>query len=88
MNMLKTFVKQQPNQNNRRRNLRSHKANFEIEPRNKEVIIDFPRVSEGKVEQNDLKLWIAEMVKTVFSSAFYYYEKQQMNFEQTKIFCS
>jgi hypothetical protein len=28
------------------------------------------------------------MVKTVFSSAFYYYEKQEMNFEQTKIFCS
>ena len=35
-----------------------------------------------------LKQWIAETSKTVFSSAFYYFSKGEMSFEQTKIFCS
>ena len=55
METFKTFIKQQNSL--RRRNLRAHKANFEIEPRNKEVTIDFPRVTGDKLEQNEFKLW-------------------------------
>jgi hypothetical protein len=35
-----------------------------------------------------LKTWMTDVVKTVCSSAFGSFSKKEMNFEQTKIYCS
>lgn len=62
---------------------------FEIEPRNKEVLVTPPPLSkEAGNNKQLLKQWMAQVTKTVFSSAFYYHSKGEMNFEQAKVFCS
>jgi hypothetical protein len=60
-----------------------------VEVRDREVIIDLPQSSgDGRVPESELKSWISEVVKATFSSAFNSYSRNEMTFEQTKIYCS
>ena len=60
-----------------------------VEPRDREVVIDpleYCRVNS--LNEKNLKKWIAEVFKKVFSISFNYFSKKEMNFDQAKIFCS
>jgi Leu/Phe-tRNA-protein transferase len=60
-----------------------------VEARDRKVIIDYPGdISGTALDETQLKKWIAEVVKTVYSSAFHYYTNGEMNFEQIKIYSS
>lgn len=62
--------------------------NYEVEARDREVIIDAPRVVDGKIEETELKKWVSKVVKTISSASFHYFSKNEMSFEQAKVYCS
>jgi hypothetical protein len=57
-----------------------HLSDFEIEPRNKGVVLSAPQLDRSAEWQHELRQWIANVTKTVFSSAFHYYSKGDMSF--------
>ena len=52
------------------------------------MLIEAPPVVDGSISAHALKLWISNVVKTVTSSAFHSFSKEEMSFEQAKIYCS
>ena len=61
---------------------------MDLEPRDREIVIEPPTISNGRIQEKELKKWIASVFKTVTSAAFNYYSKKEMNFQHAKIFCS
>ena len=73
------------NQNNSRKE--SYRE--DIEPRDKEVLVDSSSFFvSGNVDDRSLKKWTTEVFKRVFSVSFNHLSRDEMNFEQAKIFCS
>jgi hypothetical protein len=59
-----------------------------VEARDREVLIPLPEITNNKIPPGALKTWVTSVVKTTCSSAFNYFFKKEMNYEQTKIYCS
>jgi hypothetical protein len=52
------------------------------------VLIPIPEIIDNKISTGELKAWTTSVVRTICSSAFNYFFKKEMNYEQTKIYCS
>lgn len=52
----------------------------DLEPRDREIIIEAPSTINNVIPEVELKKWIAQVFKTVTSASFNYYSKKEMNF--------
>ena len=64
------------------------KPAYEVEARDREVIVDLPDVDDNTLDDDTLKEWITEVVRCVFSSAFNAISHTEMSFDHAKCFCS
>ena len=63
--------------------------NDELEVRDRAVLMNLPPPdSEGHLPNAVLTDWTAQMCNQVFSSAFNYYSRAEMDYDHTKVFCS
>lgn len=63
--------------------------NSELEPRDRHIKVATHKYNSLSEEKElSMNEWVTELFKTVHSSAFNYYSKNEMNFEHTKIFCA
>lgn len=62
---------------------------FELEARDRSVIIDLPETEDdGEIDDDTLKEWLTDVCSNVFSSAFNSLSKDNMTYEHSKVFCS
>jgi hypothetical protein len=59
-----------------------------VEARDREVLIPLPEIVNNMISPGVLKTWVTSIVRTTCSSAFNYFFKKEMSYEQTKIYCS
>lgn len=63
-------------------------SSLNLEPRDREAFVDPPEIDNEIIEDKSLKRWTTSVFKTVFSTAFNAYSRNEMSFEQAKIYCS
>ncbi len=59
----------------------------EFEARDRHVFVENKKKSEGKLNSDELEAWIGKVCRDVMSSAYYYYLTEQMDYDQTKVYC-
>ena len=50
--------------------------------------MELPRIESGKVNPVELRTWISEMIKKIYSVGFNFFSRNQMTYEQTIVYCS
>ena len=58
-----------------------------MEPRDRTVLVDLP-VGSGRISKEDLEQFVTDLCKKVWSIAFNVFSKDELTYENTKIFAS
>lgn len=48
---------------------------YDVQARDRQVIVEIPKMKEGEISDSELKHWATNTMKTVCSAAFHYFSK-------------
>lgn len=66
---------------------KSFKEQIPLDPRDQLVKVELPEHSK-EIPDDDLRAWVTDVCSKVFSVAFNFYIKDELNYSQAKVFCS